>query len=413
MAVKLILTQIMKNESHVAHRMLNSIKSIVDGVVIIDTGSTDDSIELVRKWGVDNGIETYVFERPFDDFEKSRDFSFNKAREIFLSKNDGHTYHNFWLDFDETIEILPNFSKSKINKDLYMFNTYINNMKYTRNEMCRLDKPFRWYGPVHEFIVSDDKNITSGLLEGLNVRVQMDGGSWKGNIPEKYLSHAHKLEEYINKDRKDPRWIFYTAQSYHDSACIPNNGSSTMLLNGREENEERLRRSLKYYRERVSRTDGYFEEIFYSQYRVGTIMKVMEEPWNLCMNELLKAYSIDPLRGEPIKVIIDYYLMVGEFHNAYLYSKFAKINYHQKNPYPQRLLFLDESLYTWRFLEVHAASCFYTNRKEEAKQSFLEMVKISKEQPHLFTPDDLKKIEMNTNAFTKVPGPTHQLTPTR
>ena len=69
MAVKLILTQIMKNETHVAHRMLNSIKPIVDGIVVIDTGSTDDSIEKVRKWGEDNGIETYVFERPFDNFE--------------------------------------------------------------------------------------------------------------------------------------------------------------------------------------------------------------------------------------------------------------------------------------------------------------------------------------------------------
>jgi hypothetical protein len=53
------------------------------------------------------------------------------------------------------------------------------------------------------------------------------------------------------------------------------------------------------------------------------------------------------------------------------------------------------------------------HRKEEAKQSFLEMVKISKENPHLFTPDDLKKIEMNTNAFTKVPGPAHQLVPAK
>ena len=52
MAVKLILTQIMKNEAHVAHRMLNSIKPIIDGIVVIDTGSTDDSINVVKKWNV-------------------------------------------------------------------------------------------------------------------------------------------------------------------------------------------------------------------------------------------------------------------------------------------------------------------------------------------------------------------------
>jgi len=390
MAVKLILTQIMKNEAHVAHRMLNSIKPIVDGIVIIDTGSTDDSINIVRKWGEDNGVETYVFERPFDNFEASRNESFKRAREIFLTKNDGHTYYNFWLDFDEQIELDSKFNKQKIDKDLYMFNTYIGAMKYTRNELCRLDKPFRFYGVCHEFIVCDDKNITSGLLEGLVVRVKMDGGSWQSNIPSKYLSHAHILEKYINDSRQDPRWIFYTAQSYHDSACVPDN---------KDENDERLRRSMKFYKERVSRPDGYPEEIFYAQYRIGTIMRAMEEPWNLALNELLKAYSFDPLRGEPIKAIIDYYLAVGEWHNAYLFSSFGKKNFHNKNPYPTRLLFVDETLYEWKFLEAHSAACFYTQKIDEARQTYFEMVKISKEKPQYFTQDDLNKIQMNAQFF--------------
>ena len=385
---KLVLTQIMKDEAHVITRMLNSIKSIVDIVCLIDTGSTDNTIEVVKKWGQQNNIETYVFERPFDNFENSRNYSIQMAREV--TKDRGNDYWGFWLDADETIEILPTFNKNGINKDLYMFNTYINAMKYTRNECFKLDKPFRFYGPVHEFIVCDDKNITSGLMEGINVRVQMDGGSWRGDIPEKYKSHAITLERYIDSNRQDPRWIFYTAQSYHDSACIKDN---------REENEERLRRSMKYYKERVSRVDGYPEELFYSQYRVGTIMRVLEEPWHLTMNEFLKAYSMDPLRAEPIKAIIDYYLAVGEWHNAYLFSKFAKMNFHQKNPYPQRLLFVDETLYAWKILEVHSASCFYTGRKDEAKQTYQEMVKISREQPQYFTADDINKIQMNSQFF--------------
>lgn len=385
---KLVLTQIVKNEAHVITRMLNSIKSIVDIVCLVDTGSTDNTIEVVKNWGEQNNIETHVFERPFDNFENSRNYSIQMAREV--TKDRGNDYWGFWLDADETIEILPTFNKNNINKDLYMFNTYINVMKYTRNECFKLDKPFRFYGPVHEFIVCDDRNITSGLMEGLNVRVQMDGGSWQGNIPEKYKSHAVTLERYIDTNRQDPRWIFYTAQSYHDSACIPDN---------REENEERLRRSMKYYKERISRTDGYPEELFYSQFRVGTIMRAIEEPWHLTMNEFLKAYSMDPLRAEPIKAIIDYYLAVGEWHNAYLFSKFAKMNFHQRNPYPQRLLFVDESLYIWKILEVHAASCFYTGRKDEAKQTYQEMVKISREQPQYFTADDLNKIQMNSQFF--------------
>jgi glycosyltransferase involved in cell wall biosynthesis len=386
---KLVLTQIMKNEAHVITRMLNSIKPIVDIVCLVDTGSTDNTIEVVKNWGLENNVETHVFERAFDNFENSRNYSIQMAREI--TNGRGNDYWGFWLDADEILEIQPNFNKNGIDKDLYMFNTYINVMKYTRNECYKLDKPFRFYGPVHEFIVCDDRNITSGLMDGLVVRVQMDGGSWKGNIPEKYKSHAHVLEKYIDANRQDPRWIFYTAQSYHDSACVPDN---------KEENEERLRRSMKYYRERISRQDGYPEEIFYSQFRIGTIMRALEEPWYLTLNELLKAYTMEPLRAEPIKAIIDYYLAVGEWHNAYLFSKFAKMNFHQKNPYPQRLLFVDEALYVWKLLEVHAAASFYTGRKDEAKQCYQEMVRISREQPQFFTQEDYNKITMNAQFFS-------------
>ena len=108
---------------------------------------------------------------------------------------------------------------------------------------------------------------------------------------------------------------------------------------------------------------------------------------------------MDPLRAEPIKAIIDHYLSVGEWHNAYLFSKFAKVNFHGKNPYPQRLLFVDEALYIWKILEVHAAASFYTGRKEEAKQTFQEMVELSRQQPQYFTPDDMQKIQINAQFF--------------
>ena len=213
-----------------------------------------------------------------------------------------------------------------------------------------------------------------------------------GDIAEKYASHSYKLEAYINKNRQDPRWIFYTAQSWHDAASIKDN---------REENDERLRRSMKYYRERVSRTDGYAEEIFYAQYRIGTIMRILDEPWHLTHMELLKAYQIDPLRGESIKVIIDHYLQMGEWNMAYLYSKFAKTTFHGKNPYPTRLLFVDEATYVWKFAEAHAAASFYTGRMDEAKQTYQEIVNLTKTHPQFFSPDDLNKINMNGQFFLK------------
>jgi glycosyltransferase involved in cell wall biosynthesis len=388
---KLILNTIVKNESHCIIKMLESAIKISDAIVIADTGSTDGTQDLIRKFGEENNIPTYVFERPFDDFEKSRNFGMQKARDVVNELGwDSNDCWTWWCDADETIVVDSKFDKNQFKNDLYMINTYIGQMKYTRNTFARVSKPFRFYGPVHEFIICDDKNITSGLAVDIHVDVKMIGASWQGDISAKYKSHAFVLEKYIDNDRTDPRWIFYTAQSYHDSASVKDN---------KEENEERLRRSLKYYKERTQRTDGYVEEIYYSQFRVGTIMKVLEEPWNLTHQECLKAYSMDPLRGESIKTIIDYYLQMGEWHMAYLYTKFAKENFHGKNPYPKRLLFVDEALYNWKFAESHAASCYYTGRFEEAKETYQEILKVMETNPGLFSPEDVKKVEMNGQFF--------------
>jgi len=390
---KLALNFICKDESHVIGKMLESCKTITDLIVVNDTGSTDGTQDIIRKFGEDNNIPTYVFERPFDDFEKSRTYAMEKLRDVVKELGwDANKVHGYWFDCDETLIIDPKFNKDQFVNDLYMINTFIGQMKYTRNTFFKVSKPFRWYGPIHEFIVCDEQNITSGLAENIHVDVQMTGASWQGDIPTKYKNHAFVLEKYIDANRQDPRWIFYTAQSYHDSASIPDN---------REENEERLRRALKYYKERVNRTDGYAEEIYYSQFRIGTIMRSLEEPWNLTHQELLKAYNMDPTRGESIKIIIDYYLQMNEWNMAYLYSKFAKVNFHGKNPYPNRLLFVDEALYIWKFAEAHAATCFYTGRMDEAKATYQEIVNISKTSPQYFTPEDFNKLQQNAQFFNR------------
>ncbi len=391
--VRLVLAIIAKNEEHCILTMLNSaVKDVCDMVVINDTGSTDRTREVVREWGEKTGIPTYVVDRPFDNFCNSR----NHAMEVARQKVTEHGWSRnqtlgMWLDCDETLHITPGFNKQKMDKQLYMMNTFIGSMKYTRNTFWNMSESlhFYYYGPVHEFIMCKEQNISSGLAENIHVDVKMIGASWKGDISQKYLKHAFLLEEYINYEDRNSRWVFYLAQSYHDSSSSSN----------KEENEKRLLRAMSYYTERVNTLSGYEEERFYSQYRIGTIKLALEYPWAEVHQDLMKAAAMEPLRCESLKIIIDHYLAVSEYHLAYLYAKSAKATFHGQNPYPNRLLFVDESLYNWRLLESVSACCAYTNRKEEAKENFNEILRLVKTKPEWFNQDDLNKINMNAQFF--------------
>ncbi|MGL4911874.1 MAG: glycosyltransferase family 2 protein, partial [Romboutsia sp.] len=84
--ITISLCMIVKDEEDVIERCLNSIHEVVDEIVIIDTGSKDNTIELVKKYTK----KIYYF-KWIDDFSKARDFSFSKATKDYI----------LWLDADE------------------------------------------------------------------------------------------------------------------------------------------------------------------------------------------------------------------------------------------------------------------------------------------------------------------------
>jgi glycosyltransferase involved in cell wall biosynthesis len=77
--------------------MLNSIKSVIDCAVFVYTGSTDGTQDIIKKWGEANNIPCFVYERPFDNFENSRNYAMQMVKD--------KSQYAFWLDADETLEI--------------------------------------------------------------------------------------------------------------------------------------------------------------------------------------------------------------------------------------------------------------------------------------------------------------------
>src|SRR6185369_10946241 len=66
------LNMIVKNEVKVLPRLIRSVKDYIDYYVIVDTGSTDETIALIKREMSACGIEGEVHERPWVNFGVNR-----------------------------------------------------------------------------------------------------------------------------------------------------------------------------------------------------------------------------------------------------------------------------------------------------------------------------------------------------
>ena len=79
-SAKLCLTMIMKNESHIIERTLNNIYRYLTDYVVVDTGSTDNSIALVERFFKSKNIPGQVFRKPWVNFGHNRTEAFQLTR---------------------------------------------------------------------------------------------------------------------------------------------------------------------------------------------------------------------------------------------------------------------------------------------------------------------------------------------
>ena len=84
----LSLCMIVKNEEAVLSRCLESIKDAVDEIIIVDTGSSDATKEIAKKYT----DLVYDF-KWINNFSAARNFSFSKASKDYI----------IWLDADDVI----------------------------------------------------------------------------------------------------------------------------------------------------------------------------------------------------------------------------------------------------------------------------------------------------------------------
>ena len=106
---RLCLNMIVKNESKIIVRLIQSVLSIIDSYCICDTGSTDNTKELIEQTMAAAGKPGEVYIEPFKNFGYNRSHALKRA--------DAWGDYALLLDADMKLVITDKFSKADLKLD--------------------------------------------------------------------------------------------------------------------------------------------------------------------------------------------------------------------------------------------------------------------------------------------------------
>ncbi|MDD9269646.1 MULTISPECIES: glycosyltransferase [unclassified Paenibacillus] len=197
------LCMIVKNEEDSIERCLNSVCDIVDEIIIVDTGSNDQTKAIVRKYT--ERIYDFVW---VDDFAAARNYAFNQASMQYI----------FWLDADDILmekdrimfaalkeTLAPSIDSVTMNYHLAFDEFGELTTSLRRNRLVKRSNHFQWIGAVHEYlevwgvIINSDIAVTHSSLHHDNDR--------NLRIYENRLSHGEQFS---------PRDLYYFANELLD-----------------------------------------------------------------------------------------------------------------------------------------------------------------------------------------------------
>lgn len=321
------LVMIVKDESRVIERALESVRGHVDSWCVADTGSTDDTRDRVRDFFARHELPGVLLDHPWKDFSHNRNralaaASADRTPRLYLLALDaddvfvGDAVAAGWPDLDQDGYYLPlDYGASQ----------------YSRIALFRADAGFAYKGVLHEVLVPPPGARLSRLSPSPSIRVI--GGGHHNQNPTKYLEHAMLLQEERRRDPASARTVFYLAQSWRDAGV--------------------LEKALAVYEERAA-MGGWDEEVYEALYQVARAREHLGHPEDQVIAAHLRAFAARPTRAEPLSYLASYLRRRGYHPVAHMVAERAA-----RIPVPTDVLFVDQSVYRWRARDEWAVASYW------------------------------------------------------
>lgn len=183
------LNMIVKNEARIIRRCLDSLRPYLDHWVIVDTGSTDGTQDVIRE--ALRGIPGELHERPW------KNFGHNRTEAIRLAE--GKADYLLLCDADMSFVAHDLSWKSGLSADAYLVRQRHGSLSYGNirlvNARTEGDRRWRYWGATHEYVdfVKPGESCSKQTLDSVEFLDYADGGSKS----DKYVRDAHLLEAEI------------------------------------------------------------------------------------------------------------------------------------------------------------------------------------------------------------------------
>ena len=313
------LVMIVKDEAPVIERCLRSVLPVVDAACIVDTGSTDDTIDRLKLAIRHDGIHR----RQWLDFATNRTEALSLAREqgcdYLLMMDADHVWHGELPD--------------ELTADAYYIEHRYNGSHYGIACLMKASLPWQYKGVVHEYLTAIVPHQIVDL-PGPWVEVFHDGARARRGDAITYAEDAKLLRAAIERDPGDSRSAFYLAQSLKDAG--------------------QLTEAYAAYKAR-SMMPGWDEETWYARLEMARLAERTGAPPETVQRHYLTAYNARPTRAEPLVDLARWHRLNGEFALACVFAQAAV-----DLPMPSDRLFMDVATYEWRALDELSISGFYT-----------------------------------------------------
>ena len=407
---KISLCMIVKNEAKNMPRLLNSVKSIIDMISIVDTGSTDDTEEIILNWGKEHNIPTIVHHEPFKNFSHNRTHSIKMAKVAFPEAD------YFLLsdaDFVWEIDIGNKFDKTLLVDHKYLIEQYNKALSYWNIRLLSSKVDFICEGVTHEYWRETKTQseyageVRTAKIKTLMIDDREDGGCKGDKFDRDERLLRAGLDDPDTPDPLKSRYRFYLAQTLKDMS--------------------RYEESIEFYTKRIQ-DRGWFEEVYYAKFQIGfnheqlawrkkrsvsligKASRTEEEeaflikwakdktPSQLVQESTkhftdaginyLAAYNYRKVRGEALYYLTRMYRLLGMNEMAFNLAMMGnKIKYPEDDT-----LFIERNCYTYLFdFEISIVAYYLPDKKDFGRQAVSRLI----ERDDL--PDDMARSIQNNS----------------